>query len=69
MENEALNYCRFFQDPQTHGLGGLTLDADWTNGWDEDIMKRFFDNCPRPAKECMVGLLGDGTLLFSVESD
>ena len=63
------NTFRFSHDPKTRGLGGLILDANWTNGWDEDITKRFFDDCPRPAKECMVGLFGDGARLFSVELD
>ncbi len=46
--------------------GGLCAHADWMNGWDKATMQKIVDNCLKPAKECMVGLLGDGTRLRSV---
>lgn len=49
--------------------GGLTLHADWMNGWNPDIMDTIIQNCLRPARECMVGLLGDGTQLDPVVVD
>ena len=60
---------RFSSDPERRGLGGLTLHADWMNGWDQDVMETIVKQCLRPAKECMVGLLGNGTRLKPVELD
>jgi len=50
-------------------MGGITLHADWMNGWDPDIMETIVQECLRPARECMVGLLGNGTRLESVLDD
>lgn len=53
-----------------HGVnGGVSLHADWMNGWDADIMQTIVTQCLQPARECMVGLLGDGTQLESVLKD
>ena len=49
--------------------GGQSLHADWMNGWDPEIMATIVRECLRPAKECMVGLLGDGTRLDPVVVD
>lgn len=49
--------------------GGLCAHADWMNGWDTGTMDKIVNNCLRPAKECMVSLLGDGTRLKTVLSD
>jgi hypothetical protein len=57
---------RFSSDLHKGTSGGITAHADWMNGWDPDIMERIVEQCLKPAKECMVGLLGDGTRLESV---
>lgn len=60
---------RFVSDLVGGTTGGVTLHADWMNGWDPDIMNTIVENCLRPARECMVGLLGDGTRLDPVVVD
>ena len=50
-------------------MGGITLHADWMNGWEPDIMETIVQECLRPARECMVGLLGNGTRLESILDD
>lgn len=57
---------RFSSDLHKGTKNGITAHADWMNGWDPDIMETIVEQCLRPAKECMVGLLGDGTRLESV---
>jgi hypothetical protein len=49
--------------------GGLCAHADWMNGWDPETMEKIVENCLRPARECLVGLLGDGTRLDPVVTD
>jgi hypothetical protein len=39
------------------------------NGWDEDVMDTIVERCLHEARECMVGLLGDGTMLRPVPLD
>ncbi len=48
---------------------GVSLHADWMNGWDTPIMQSIVENCLQPARECGVGLLGDGTRLRSILRD
>jgi hypothetical protein len=48
---------------------GVSLRADWMNGWDRKTMDKIVENCLRPARECGVGLLGDGTRLRPVVTD
>ncbi|WP_237853841.1 DUF1996 domain-containing protein [Rhodohalobacter sulfatireducens] len=49
--------------------GGICAHADWMNGWDPKTMEKIVENCLRPARECLVGLLGDGTRLDPVITD
>ncbi len=59
---------RFVTDPE--GVpGGTTLHGDWMNGWNEDVMATIVETCLNGALECMVGLLGDGTMLRPVPLD
>jgi len=44
--------------------GGLSLHADWMNGWDEDIMSRIVKNCLNKSIDCGVNYLGDGETLY-----
>lgn len=44
--------------------GGLSLHADWMNGWDEAIMGRIVKNCLNKAIDCGVNYLGDGQALY-----
>lgn len=47
--------------------GGLSLHADWMNGWDESIMNRIVKNCLNKAIDCGVNYLGDGQALRSLD--
>lgn len=59
-----------FSSDLMHGVdGGVTFHADWMNGWDPEIMEKIVTNCLQPARECLVGLLGDGTRLEPVVED
>jgi len=44
-------------------LGGLSLHADWFNGWNQEIVETFVDNCLNAGFDCHGRLLGDGTML------
>lgn len=44
--------------------GGLTLHADWMNGWDESIMNRIVKNCLNKSIDCGMNYLGDGETLY-----
>lgn len=44
--------------------GGLSMHADWMNGWDETIMSRIVKNCLNKNIDCGVGYLGDGEALM-----
>lgn len=44
--------------------GGLSLHADWFNGWDPLVSKSFVENCVGKSLDCHAGLLGDGRTLF-----
>lgn len=57
---------RFSSDRPDATAPGVSLHADWMNGWDPEIMAMIVENCLRPARECGVGLLGDGTRLRPV---
>lgn len=57
---------RFSSDHDQSRPAGTSAHADWMNGWEPEIMEAIVQNCLKPAKECMVGLLGDGTRLESV---
>ncbi|MEL6782148.1 MAG: DUF1996 domain-containing protein [Pseudomonadota bacterium] len=60
---------RFSSDQPDVMAPGVSLHADWMNGWDPAIMEAIVENCLRPARECGVGLLGDGTRLLPVVRD
>lgn len=60
---------RFSSDRADVTAPGVSLHADWINGWDERTMDAIVENCLRPARECGVGLLGDGTRLRPVVND
>ena len=60
---------RFSSDRPDAIAPGVSLHADWMNGWDPEIMAMIVENCLRPARECGVGLLGDGTRLRPVVQD
>lgn len=64
-ETGPSRYWRFVTDPEG-APGGTTLHGDWMNGWDEDVMGTIVEHCLNAARECMVGLLGDGTMLRPV---
>jgi len=57
---------RFSSDKK---LSGSSLHADWMNGWNRKIMGAIVKNCLKPARECMVGLLGNGKRLKSIVTD
>ncbi len=57
---------RFVTDPPDAEHGGISFHGDWMNGWDADVMDTIVRNCLNEARECMVGLLGDGTQLRPV---
>lgn len=45
---------------------GATFHGDWMNGWDTDTMETIVGNCLNEARECVVGLLGNGSQLRPV---
>ena len=47
-------------------IGGFSAHADWINGWDRATMNKIVNNCLKPARDCEVGLLVDGTKLRPV---
>ena len=57
---------RFSSDRPDVTAPGVSLHADWMNGWDPEIMETIVRNCLRPARDCGVGLLGDGARLWPV---
>lgn len=57
---------RFATDRKNAKRGGYSLHGDWMNGWDKETMEKIVENCLNTGKECMVGLLGDGTQLRPV---
>jgi len=60
---------RFSSDGPDVTAPGVSVHADWMNGWDRKTMDKIVENCLRPARECGVGLLGDGTRLRPVVND
>ena len=44
--------------------GGYSSHGDWFNGWNQDIMKTFIQQCDRAAIDCHANLLGDGRELY-----
>jgi hypothetical protein len=46
--------------------GGLSLHADWMNGWDEAIMGRIVTHCLNKSIDCGVNYLGDGQALKTI---
>ena len=60
---------RFSSDGPDAAATGVSLHADWMNGWDPQIMEMIVENCLQLARECGVGLLGDGTRLRPVVRD
>lgn len=57
---------RFSSDHHEGAPPGSSLHADWMNGWDPEVMETIVEECLNPARECMVGLLGDGRQLAPV---
>lgn len=45
------------------GEPGASLHGDWWNGWDPEVFERVIDTCYRPAIDCVIDRLGDGTRL------
>jgi hypothetical protein len=60
---------RFSSDQSNIEAPGVSLHADWMNGWDAEIMDLLVENCLRQARECGVGLLGNGSRLRPVVRD
>jgi hypothetical protein len=60
---------RFITDPVDADHGGYSFHGDWMNGWDEEVMEQIVSTCLNEKRECMVGLLGDGTRLRPVPLD
>lgn len=44
--------------------GGYSAHGDWFNGWRQDIMDAFVNNCDRTAMDCRSHLLGDGRAIY-----
>lgn len=44
--------------------GGLSIHADWFNGWDPKVQATWIRNCLQADRDCHGYLLGDGTTLF-----
>ncbi|MCB0323274.1 MAG: DUF1996 domain-containing protein [Bdellovibrionales bacterium] len=44
--------------------GGLSLHADWFNGWDPQISQTWTRNCLNANVDCAGGLLGDGRTIY-----
>ncbi len=66
-EDRGLPSSWRFSSDLHHGVsGGVSVHADWINGWDPEIMETIVTRCLQPARECLVGLLGDGTRLEPV---
>ena len=56
---------RLTSDMYPAGLpGGYSAHADWMNGWNPAIMQTLVTRCINQARDCGVGLLGDGTTLY-----
>lgn len=47
--------------------GGLTMHADWFDGWDRDIVHTFVTRCINGRLDCSGGTLGDGRALRWLE--
>lgn len=60
---------RFSSDQSDIDAPGVSLHADWMNGWDTEIMDLLVESCLREAQECGVGLLGNGLRLRPVVND
>ncbi|WP_181256696.1 DUF1996 domain-containing protein [Merismopedia glauca] len=45
--------------------GGYSAHADWFEGWKPEIRTTWFENCLRGSKDCHVGLLDDGEILYN----
>ena len=43
---------------------GLSIHADFFEGWNRTVMSTFISNCINPSKDCHAYLLGNGTTLF-----
>ncbi|MEL6922201.1 MAG: DUF1996 domain-containing protein [Pseudomonadota bacterium] len=57
---------RFSSDRPEVSRPGVSFHGDWMNGWKPQIMNLIVENCIRPARECGVGLLGNGKRLRPV---
>lgn len=60
---------RFSSDDPDASRPGVSLHGDWMNGWEPHIIETIVAKCLQPARECGVGLLGDGTRLRPVVND
>ena len=65
-ETGPSNLWRFSSDMGEEVPGGASLHGDWMNGWNKTVMDKIVHNCLNKARECMVGLLGDGTRLTPI---
>ena len=43
--------------------GGVTLHADWMNGWRPSILSTWHRECIQEGRDCIAGQLGDGRVL------
>ena len=58
---------RFSSDGKNEDLGGVSIHADWINGWEPSIINFIVENCLRKAVDCSVGLLGKGYELSPIK--
>jgi hypothetical protein len=55
---------RLSSDNYYGGPGGFSGHADWMNGWDENVLNTFVNNCLKARKDCHANLLGNGKELY-----
>ena len=58
-------YWRLTSDMYSTSIrGGYSLHADWMNGWDQNTIQTIVTQCLNKAKDCQVGMLGNGQALY-----
>lgn len=62
--NSTRNWRLASDNYSTSLPGGYSAHGDWFNGWRQDVMDLFVQNCDRAAVDCGSGLLGDGRALY-----
>lgn len=60
--NQTVNW-RLSSDTYS-GPAGLSMHADWFNGWDRGIAETWTRHCSNASRDCHAYLLGDGRSLF-----